>query len=61
MKNIGREVEVEMVDGERIEGVLEAADEVEMRVRVAGGKKRAERIETLKRGEVKSVRVAIKF
>ena len=61
VKNLGREVEVETVDGEKLEGILGAADEESITLRIAGTKQVAPREETLRRADLKSVRVAIKF
>ena len=60
-KNLGRDVEVVMLDGEKIEGELTEADEEAFVVRTAGSKKQAPQEHRLSYRDVKSTRVAIKF
>lgn len=61
VKNIGREVDVLAMDGEKTTGVLTAADEDRVCVKVAGSKKAAPREVEFLRRDVKSIRVVIKF
>ena len=61
VKNIGREVDVLAMDGEKTTGVLTAADEDRVCVKVPGSKKAAPREVEFLRRDVKSIRVVIKF
>lgn len=61
VKNIGREVDVVTYDGEKVSGRLDAADDEEVTVHVAGSKKSAARDVTLKRKDIKSTRVVLQF
>ena len=61
VKNIGRDVEAVTFDGEKLEGTLTAADEESITLHTAGSKKKASEDIVLKRKDVKSVRVALKF
>ena len=61
VKNVGRELEVDTVDGEHVEGTLENASEEGIVLRTAGTKKRAPETVRLAYRDVKSARVAIKF
>ncbi|MBR4739413.1 MAG: ribosome assembly cofactor RimP [Bacteroidales bacterium] len=61
LKNIGREVEAVTFDGQKTVGELTAADEEHITLRIPGTKKQAPQEVTLARGDVKSVRVVIKF
>ena len=61
VKNIGRDVEVVMFDGEKVEGTLTAADSEAITLRTHAAKKRPAEDLALQRKDVKSVRVAIKF
>ena len=61
LKNIGREVEAVTFDGEKTVGELTEADEEHITLRTAGSKKQAPQELTLKRSDVKSVKVVIKF
>ena len=60
-KNVGRDLEVVTVDGERAEGTLEDASDEGIVLRTKGTKKQAP--ETLRYAyrDIKSARVAIKF
>ena len=60
-KNVGRELEVVTVDGERAEGTLEDASDEGIVLRTKGTKKQApETLRTAYR-DIKSARVTIKF
>ncbi len=61
VKNIGRDVEALSYDGEKVEGELVSADEESVTLRTHGTKKQAPQELTLKRRDLKSVRVALKF
>lgn len=61
VKNIGREVDVVMFDGEKLTGELTAADEASITIRIAGTKKRPAEAVTLQRKDVKTVCVVLKF
>lgn len=60
-KNIGRDVEVVYLDGEKVEGDLTAADEEGFTVRTHGTKKQAPQELRMAYRDVKSTRVVIKF
>ena len=60
-KNVGRELEVVMVDGEKAEGTLEDASDEGIVLRTKGTKKRAPETLHLAYRDIKSARVAIKF
>lgn len=60
-KNVGRELEVVMVDGERAEGTLEDASDEGIVLRTKGTKKQAPETLHLAYKDIKSARVAIKF
>ena len=61
VKNIGREVEAVTYDGEKTVGELTAADEESITLRTAGTKKQPPQVLQLKRRDVKTVKVVIKF
>ncbi len=61
VKNIGREVDVVMFDGEKLTGELTAADEASITLQIAGTKKRPAEAVTLQRKDVKTVCVVLKF
>ncbi len=61
VKNIGRDLEVVMFDGERFDGTLSAADNEGITLTIAGTKKQAPREERLAYQDIKSARVAVKF
>ena len=61
VKNIGRDVEVVMIDGEKLEGELIAADDSTITLRTHGTKKRPSEEITLERKDTKTTKVAIKF
>ena len=61
VKNIGREVEVVTFDGEKTVGELTAADEENVTLRTAGSKKQPPKEVALKRRDVKTIKVVIKF
>ncbi len=61
IKNIGREVEAVMFDGEKLTGELTAADEESITLTVAGTKKKPAESVQLQRKDVKTVRVVLKF
>ena len=61
VKNIGREVEAVTFDGEKSVGELTAADEDTITLRTAGTKKQPPQVLQLKRRDVKTVKVVIKF
>ena len=61
VKNIGREVEAVTFDGQKTIGELLAADEECITLRIPGTKKQAPQEVTLKRSDVKSVKVVLKF
>ena len=61
VKNIGREVDVVMFDGEKLTGELTAADEASITIQIAGTKKRPAETVTLQRKDVKTVCVVLKF
>lgn len=61
LKNIGREVEAVMFDGEKHTGELTAADEESITLQIPGNKKKAPEALQLQRRDVKTVRVVIKF
>ena len=60
-KNIGRDVEVVYLDGEKVEGELTAADEERFTLRTHGTKKQAPQELQIAYRDVKSTRVTIKF
>jgi len=60
-KNIGRDVDVLMPDGEKMTGTLTEAGDEFFSIHIAGTKKQAPRDEHLRYTDVKSVRVVIKF
>ena len=49
------------IDGEKLEGELTAADDESINLHIAGSKKKAPEDINLKRKDLKSVRVALKF
>ena len=61
VKNIGRDVEVVYLDGERVDGELTEAGDEEFVLRTHGTKKQPSQELRLKYSDVKSTRVAIKF
>ena len=61
VKNIGRDVEAVSYDGEKVEGELMAADEESVTLRTHGTKKQASQEIVLKRRDLKTVRVTLKF
>lgn len=61
VKNIGREVEAVIFDGQKTVGELTAADEASVTLRTPGTKKQPSEEVVLQRSDVKSVRVVIKF
>ncbi len=61
VKSIGRDVEAVTFDGEKLEGELTAADDESITLHIAGSKKKAPEDINLKRKDLKSVRVALKF
>ena len=60
-KNMGRDVEVVYLDGEKVEGELTAAEEEHFTLRTHGTKKTAPQDITIAYRDVKSTRVAIQF
>ena len=60
-RHVGRELEVVMVDGERLEGTLQEAGEEEIVLVEPGNKKQAPQEHRLAYRDIKSARVAIKF
>ena len=60
-RHVGRELEVVMVDGERLEGTLQEAGEEEIVLVEPGNKKQAPQEHRLAYRNIKSARVAIKF
>lgn len=60
-RHVGRELEVVMVDGERLEGELREAGDEDILLVVPGGKKQAPQEHRLAYRDIKSARVAIKF
>ena len=60
-KNVGRELEVVMMDGEKAEGTLEDASDEGIVLRTKGTKKQAPETLHLAYRDIKSARVAIKF
>ncbi len=61
VKNVGRELVVDTVDGEHAEGTLENASEEGIVLRTAGSKKQAPETLRFAYRDIKSARVAIKF
>ena len=61
VKNVGRELVVDTIDGERAEGTLENASEEGIVIRTAGTKKQAPETLRFAYRDIKSARVAIKF
>ena len=60
-RHVGRELEVVMVDGERLEGELREAGDEDILLVVPGGKKQAPQEHRLAYRDIKSARVATKF
>ena len=60
-KNVGRELEVVTVDGERAEGTLENASDEGIVLRTKGTKKQAPETLRMAYRDIKSARVTIKF
>ena len=60
-KNVGRDLEVEAVDGERVEGVLEDASDDGIVIRTHGTKRQAPETLRFAYSDIKVARVAIKF
>ncbi|MDY6371605.1 MAG: ribosome assembly cofactor RimP [Bacteroidales bacterium] len=60
-RHVGRELEVVMVDGERLDGELREAGDEDILLVVPGGKKQAPQEHRLAYRDIKSARVAIKF
>ena len=60
-KNLGREVEVVTMDGEKLTGTLTEAGEEGFTVRTAGDKRQPTQENTLRYADVKSTRVVLKF
>ncbi|MCR5588115.1 MAG: ribosome assembly cofactor RimP [Bacteroidales bacterium] len=60
-KNVGRELEVVTVDGERAEGTLENASDEGIVLRTKGTKKQAPETLHMAYRDIKSARVTIKF
>ena len=60
-KNVGRELEVVTVDGERAEGTLEDASDEGIVLRTKGTKKQAPETLRMAYRDIKSARVTIKF
>ena len=60
-KNVGRELEVLTVDGERAEGTLEDASDEGIVLRTKGTKKQAPETLRMAYRDIKSARVTIKF
>ena len=60
-KNIGRDVEVVYLDGEKVEGELTGADDELFTLRTHGSKKQAPQELQIAYRDVKSTRVSIKF
>lgn len=60
-RHVGRELEVVMVDGERLEGELREAGDEDILLVVPGSKKQAPQEHRLAYRDIKSARVAIKF
>ena len=60
-KNVGRELEVVMMDGEKAEGTLEDASDEGIVLRTKSTKKQAPETLHLAYRDIKSARVAIKF
>ena len=61
IKNIGREVEVVTLDGEKLTGTLTAADEEQFTVSTVGTKRQPPQKTALRYRDVKTTRVVIKF
>ena len=60
-KNVGRDLEVVMVDGERAEGTLEDASDEGIVIRTQGSKKKPAETLRFAYKDIKSARVVIKF
>ncbi|MGX8712752.1 MAG: ribosome assembly cofactor RimP [bacterium] len=60
-KNVGRELEVVTVDGERAEGTLEDASDEGIVLRTKGTKKQAPETLRIAYKDIKSARVVLKF
>ena len=60
-RHVGRELEVVMVDGERIDGELREVADDAIVVVAPGSKKQAPQEHRLAYGDIKSARVAIRF
>ncbi len=60
-KNVGRDLEVVTIDGERAEGTLEDASDEGIVIRTQGTKKQAPETLRFAYRDIKSARVAIKF
>ena len=60
-KNLGREVEVVTLDGERLTGTLTEAGEEQFTVRTPGSKRQTPQETVLRYRDVKSTRVVVKF
>ena len=61
IKNVGRDVEVVLTDGSRLEGTMTAADAEGITVHIAGTKKVAPSDRQLMYGDIKTTFVALKF
>ena len=60
-KNIGRDVEVVYLDGEKVEGELKAAEDEGFTLFIPGTKKQAPQEVQINYRDVKSTKVVIKF
>ena len=60
-RHVGRELEVVMVDGERVDGTLEEVTDDDIVVVTPGSKKQAPQEHRLAYRDIKSARVAIRF
>jgi ribosome maturation factor RimP len=60
-KNVGRDLEVETLDGERAEGVLEDASDDGIVIRTHGSRKQAPETLRFAYRDIKAARVTIKF
>ena len=60
-KNVGREVECEMLDGEKLTGTLSEAGDEEFTLHTAGNKRQPPTDTTVRYRDVKATRVVIRF
>lgn len=61
VKNIGRQLEVDMMDGSHCEGLLQEADSEKIVVKTKGTKKQAPQVLTIAYGDIRMARVIIQF